>query len=375
MANKKYKLTDGNYWATDGVYDFDQGKTQREVNGDLIGAISKIEPTNWYGKHLLVIGDSWSRGWTGSAYVERPWCDVMVSILGCTADIIRQGSGGFTAAASSTSGNTYPGETFVQVLEHVKTNEYDGIVVQAGWNDIHNDNATDADLSTAIYNFTTKCASYFPKAKMFLIPSYPAWLMPYARLSRALVMVQQGYYYNMVVCHYSLNWMFTHKSFRGADTPHMNQNGYSYFGRCAAAFLNGWDGKDIQAQLTWQQENGSVTVEQTCFTPVIDNTAINANTGAFYFKYSNGTVATSLRFRTITTDTSGNKDIVTGMPFPIVEMQYLNVSWYNTPASGKSLPRCALTPDGKVRLVLTGDCSNEVLQITGNYQTRSNCIM
>lgn len=39
MANKKYKLTDGNYWATDGVYDFDQGKTQREVNSDLSGAI------------------------------------------------------------------------------------------------------------------------------------------------------------------------------------------------------------------------------------------------------------------------------------------------------------------------------------------------
>ena len=40
MANKKYKLTDGNYWATDGVYDFDQGKTQREVNSDLSGAIN-----------------------------------------------------------------------------------------------------------------------------------------------------------------------------------------------------------------------------------------------------------------------------------------------------------------------------------------------
>lgn len=45
MANKKYKLTDGNYWATDGVYDFDQGKTQREVNGDLIGAIKQQLPT------------------------------------------------------------------------------------------------------------------------------------------------------------------------------------------------------------------------------------------------------------------------------------------------------------------------------------------
>lgn len=42
-TNKKYKLTDGNMWATDGIYDFDQGKTQREVNSDLNGAItSKI---------------------------------------------------------------------------------------------------------------------------------------------------------------------------------------------------------------------------------------------------------------------------------------------------------------------------------------------
>ena len=43
MANKKYKLTDGNYWATDGVYDFDQGKTQREVNSDLSGAITNVQ--------------------------------------------------------------------------------------------------------------------------------------------------------------------------------------------------------------------------------------------------------------------------------------------------------------------------------------------
>ena len=42
MANKKYKLTDGNYWATDGVYDFDQTKTQREINSDLNTAINNI---------------------------------------------------------------------------------------------------------------------------------------------------------------------------------------------------------------------------------------------------------------------------------------------------------------------------------------------
>lgn len=343
---------------------------------NLNGAISDVaKSNNWYGKKLLIIGDSWSRGYTGSTYVDNPWCDVMVSSLGCTADYIRQGSGGFTTAASSTTGNTYPGETYPQVLEHVKNNKYDAIVVQAGWNDIHNDNTTDSDTASAITNFSNKCKSYFPKAKVFFLIAYPPWLMPYARLSRALRMVRSGYYNSMVVAHCSINWMFTNKSYRGADTPHLNQNGYTYFGKCAAAFLNGWDGKDIQAQQTWQQESGTVTANETCFAPTLNTTDINANTGAFYVKYANGTVACSLRFRTTTQATSGNVDILTGMPFPVVEMQYFNVSWYNTPASGKSLPRCTLTQDGKVRMVLTGDCYNEVIQITGNYQTRSNCIM
>lgn len=42
MANKKYKLTDGNMWATDGVYDFGQNKTQRTINSDLNDAINAI---------------------------------------------------------------------------------------------------------------------------------------------------------------------------------------------------------------------------------------------------------------------------------------------------------------------------------------------
>ena len=51
MANKKYKLTDGNYWATDGIHDFGQNKTQREINAalvqadsDLSGALNAITP-------------------------------------------------------------------------------------------------------------------------------------------------------------------------------------------------------------------------------------------------------------------------------------------------------------------------------------------
>ena len=42
MANKKYKLTDGNYWATDGIHDFGQNKTQREINAALVQADSEL---------------------------------------------------------------------------------------------------------------------------------------------------------------------------------------------------------------------------------------------------------------------------------------------------------------------------------------------
>lgn len=42
MANKKYKLTDGDYWASDGVYDLGQSKTQRQINSDLNTAINGI---------------------------------------------------------------------------------------------------------------------------------------------------------------------------------------------------------------------------------------------------------------------------------------------------------------------------------------------
>ena len=42
MANKKYKLTDGNMWATDGIHDFGQNKTQREINAALVQADSDL---------------------------------------------------------------------------------------------------------------------------------------------------------------------------------------------------------------------------------------------------------------------------------------------------------------------------------------------
>lgn len=73
MANKKYKLTDGNYWATDGVYDFDQTKTQREINGelsdavsDLNGAVSELNGAINYKTDFLDLGE-----YSASTYVTK----------------------------------------------------------------------------------------------------------------------------------------------------------------------------------------------------------------------------------------------------------------------------------------------------------------
>lgn len=42
MANKKYKLANSDYWETSGVYDLTEGKTQRQINAALKGAITSI---------------------------------------------------------------------------------------------------------------------------------------------------------------------------------------------------------------------------------------------------------------------------------------------------------------------------------------------
>ena len=46
MANKKYKLADGNMWATDGIHDFGQNKTQRTINSEVNTALGGKAPTN-----------------------------------------------------------------------------------------------------------------------------------------------------------------------------------------------------------------------------------------------------------------------------------------------------------------------------------------
>lgn len=82
MANKKYKLADNDYWASDGVYDFGQSKTQRQINSDLNGAIdyNSLIGLKWVGDGDLPnntdLDTLFVNGWytTGSnrTYINTP---------------------------------------------------------------------------------------------------------------------------------------------------------------------------------------------------------------------------------------------------------------------------------------------------------------
>ena len=41
MANKKYKLANSDYWETSGVYDLTEGKTQRAINAEVKGSLTR----------------------------------------------------------------------------------------------------------------------------------------------------------------------------------------------------------------------------------------------------------------------------------------------------------------------------------------------
>ena len=100
MANKKYKLSNSDYWATDGVWDFGQGKTQRQVNSDLNGAINDVadDVSDINNKFPVAIAD----GGTGATTAKQALIN-----LGAMPDIFQI----FYAASATSTLTTYTAMT------------------------------------------------------------------------------------------------------------------------------------------------------------------------------------------------------------------------------------------------------------------------
>lgn len=172
MANKKWKLSDGDLWATDGVYDFGQSKTQRQVNASvasdlssLNGAISDVEDKiNLKSnislfKKIGIIGDSYASGeqYYDGAYhdlYELSWGKIIERDAGIC--VLNYAKGGMSLAnfldSSHTAYNTYG---YGKLSWDCSNNNKIGLFIFAlGINDANND-STGANVGTFSTRLTT----------------------------------------------------------------------------------------------------------------------------------------------------------------------------------------------------------------------------
>ena len=172
MANKKYKLTDGNYWATDGVYDFDQTKTQREINGelsdavsDLNGAITSVNKAS-KSRKFVVISDSYGVGTTAGG-TTTGWIERFRQYLGLTTNT--------NLFSSAVGGSGFVGGTGVSTFNDQLNTLYNTIsslantitdvIFAGGYNDRGYYSTT---LPTAIQTAVDNAKTKFPNAKIWV---------------------------------------------------------------------------------------------------------------------------------------------------------------------------------------------------------------
>ena len=158
MANKKYKLSDGNSWATDGIFDFGQNKTQRQINSDLNGAITSIRQRK---RKIIFLGDSFG-------LTTDNWVDFCAAYMDLTSsDYINKckSGGGFIFDPDVGEG----GNAFLNQLMTVTAdrNTYTDIVCCGGIND-----ARGSEYMSSIYPNIRAFISYahtnFPNAEIHI---------------------------------------------------------------------------------------------------------------------------------------------------------------------------------------------------------------
>ena len=162
MANKKYKLSNSDYWATDGVWDFGQGKTQRQVNSDLNGALISTNGSWLAGKKVSIIGDSIDTfnqdGYKVSGYsmyypadgvtnVNDTWWMRFINASGASLEVNASYSGSYVTSYD----NTMP-DLYARTSSNIIGNP-DVIIIALGLNDNNH------SVSLGNFDYTTTYTS------------------------------------------------------------------------------------------------------------------------------------------------------------------------------------------------------------------------
>ena len=310
----------------------------------------------WRGKKALIIGDSWTAGWNGAATIT-PWTSTFLSMTGMTATIIPQSSAGFTAVAGS-AGATYPGETFVQVLEHVKTNNFDMIVVQGGVNDIVN---STGDISTALTAFKTKCSTYWPNAPVFFFITVPFYYLTGTLQTRAVTLVNTaamlGYYIDSATAMLSKSGA----EYKGTDRGHPSADGQTLLGRMAANYVTGHN-IDIVPSV----------VEYPTASYAIKDFAFGSASSSDYYVRCVGKHITVYMIATInSTATGGFITIATGMPLSEASYTFLGTAVNRTDHTVAPVPVYINGENLIIQNATNASLKNKSLLIAGSYTTKS----
>lgn len=325
------------------------------TNGNSVQSTVEHLPM-WRGKKALIIGDSWTAGWNGAATIT-PWTSTFLSMTGMTSTIIPQSSAGFTVGAGS-SGATYPGETFVQVLEHVKTDSFDMIVVQGGVNDIVN---STGDISTALTAFKTNCGTYWPNAPVFFFITVPFYYLTGTLQTRAVTLVNTaamlGYYIDSATAMLSKSGA----EYKGTDRVHPSAYGQTLLGRMAANYVTGQNIDIVPSVVTYPTDSYA-----------IKDFAFGSASSSDYYVRCLGKHITVYMVATInSTATGGFITIATGMPLSEASYTFLGTAVNRTDHTAAPVPVYINGENLIIQNFTNASLKNKSLLIAGSYTTKS----
>lgn len=195
------------------------------------------------GVKILCIGDSFLRGTGGT--VGRGWGYYLAENTGADCKIYQNAGGGFIDGGGETS--DYTGETFVDIIQHVvndftsaERNEFEWVVCAGGWNDGRDASYNESTLTSAISSFCQTCRTYFPRARIALIPLKGTAAMTSDNRVKAYdVWVREGMAQGVYTSISPMDWFTGRDSYDAGDSIHLNDAGYALCGQYIASMLYG----------------------------------------------------------------------------------------------------------------------------------------
>lgn len=359
------------YWVSTGIYNAQLEDIQTRLGDaesditDLTTDLAAVDTYisnvsyNWRNKKVLLMGDSYGAGYTGASMVDG-WPIRTRDYLGLDATILTNRGAGFNVVGNPES--QYPGENYSAMLERVKDNEFQEIVIQCGINDIERA-ASIAALQTAITSTIEKIRTYWPKAGLHVIPVYGTYLVQNDRKTYADTLYSWTSLYGVHISKESLNW-FTgqHVQFDGDDTTHLNAAGYRRLGSYIASFLLG-------SEFTAFKDPIEVSGFNQAYLPVsagdkVDTTA--ANTLITRINYNSVSISAKLRI-----GSASSLQVLTGLPRPINTYLSFQVMWDDS--ASLLTPRVTITANGNMEVYgITSDMIGHDLRIIGAYDSVLN---